>query len=81
MQIDNTLVAESKEELNSLLKNVKGDSEKAGLKLKKQRSWHLFYHFMANRLGKSENSSRFYFLADMTIVMKLRDTCSLEEKL
>ena len=30
MQIDNTLMAESKEELNSLLMNVKEDSEKAG---------------------------------------------------
>ena len=38
MQIDNTLVAESKEELNSLLKNVKEDSEKAGLKLNIQKT-------------------------------------------
>ena len=35
---DTTLVAESKEELNSLLKKVKEKSEKAGLKLNTQKS-------------------------------------------
>ena len=41
---DTTLMAESKEELNSLLMRVKEDSEKAGLKstFRKQRSWHPF---------------------------------------
>ena len=40
---DTTLMAESEEELKSLLKNVKEESEKVGLKLKfrKLRSWHL----------------------------------------
>ena len=43
---DNTLMAESKEELKSLLMRVKQESERAGLKLnvkkkKKTRSWHL----------------------------------------
>ena len=40
---DTTLMAESEEELKSLLMNVKEESEKAGLKLtfKKWRSWHL----------------------------------------
>ena len=39
---DTTLVAESKEELKSLLMKVKEESEKAGLKLniQKWRSWH-----------------------------------------
>ena len=39
---DTTLMAESKEELKSLLMRVKEESEKAGLKLniKKRRSWH-----------------------------------------
>ena len=40
---DNTaLMAESEEELKSLLMKVKEESEKAGLKLniQKQRSWH-----------------------------------------
>ena len=36
-----TLMAESEEELKSLLMKVKEESEKVGLKLKKLRSWHL----------------------------------------
>ena len=40
---DTTLMAESEEELKSLLMKVKEESKKVGLKLKfrKQRSWHL----------------------------------------
>ena len=40
---DTTLMAESEEELKSLLMKVKEESEKAGLKLdiRKLRSWHL----------------------------------------
>ena len=41
---DTTLIAESKEELKSLLMKVKKESEKAGLELNIQktlRSWHL----------------------------------------
>ena len=38
---DTTLLAESEEELKSLLMKVKEESEKVGLKLRKQRSWHL----------------------------------------
>ena len=40
---DTTLMAESKEELKSLLMKVKEESEKVGLKstFKKRRSWHL----------------------------------------
>ena len=40
---DTTLMAESEEELNSLLMRLKEESEKAGLKLniKKLRLWHL----------------------------------------
>ena len=39
---DTTLMAESEEELKSLLMKVKEESEKAGLNstFKKQRSWH-----------------------------------------
>ena len=36
-----TLMADREEELKSLLMRVKEESEKAGLKLKKLRSWHL----------------------------------------
>ena len=41
---DTTLMAESEEELKSLLMKVKEESEKFGLKLsiQKTRSWHLF---------------------------------------
>ena len=38
---DTTLMAESKEELKSLLMKIKEESEKVGLKLRKLRSWHL----------------------------------------
>ena len=39
---DTTLMAESKEELKSLLMKVKEEREKVGLKLfRKRRSWHL----------------------------------------
>ena len=38
---DTTLMAESEEELKSLLMKVKEESEKVGLKLKKLRSWYL----------------------------------------
>ena len=38
---DTTLMAESEEELKSLLMKVKAESEKVGLKLRKRRSWHL----------------------------------------
>ena len=40
---DTTLMAESEEELKSLLKKVKEESEKVGLKLKKLKSWHLVH--------------------------------------
>ena len=37
---DITLMAESEEELKSLLMKVKEESKKAGSTFKKQRSWH-----------------------------------------
>ena len=37
---DTTLMAESKEELKSLLMKVKEESEKVGLTFRKLRSWH-----------------------------------------
>ena len=49
---DTTLMAESEEELKSLLMKVKEESEKAGLKLNIQRNkYHGIrsHHFMANR--------------------------------
>ena len=59
---DITLMAESIEELKSLLMKVKEESEKAGLKLNIQRSWFWSYHFMANRWRNSGNSDRLNFL-------------------
>ena len=59
---DTTLMAESEEELNSLLK-VKEESEKVGLKLSIQKTMIMaFLHFTANRWGNSGNSDRLYFL-------------------
>ena len=52
---DTTLMAESEEELKSLLMKVKEESEKAGLKLNVQKMKIMSYshHFMANRWGNS----------------------------
>ena len=63
---DSTLMAESEEELKSLLMRVKEESEKAGLKLNIQKTKIMAslksQHFKANRGGESRNSDRFYFL-------------------
>ena len=58
---DTTLMAESEEELKSLLK-VKEESEKAGLKLNMQKTKIMAsHHFMGNRWGNSGNGVRRYF--------------------
>ena len=60
-----TLMAESEEELKSLLMKVKEESEKVGLKvnIQKQRSWHpVSHHFMANRRGNNGNNGILLFL-------------------
>ena len=87
---DTTLMAESEEELKSLLMKVKEESEKVGLKLNIQKtkimasspitSWQIDG-------GNSGNSSWLYFLGlqkslQMVIAaMKLKDTYSLKGKL
>ena len=86
---DIILMAESKEELKSLLLKVKEESEKVGLKLSIQKtkimasspitSWQIDGE-------KVEAVTYFIFLgskitADGTTAMKLKDACSLEEKL
>ena len=60
---DTTLMAESEEELKSLLMKVKEESEKVGLKLNIQKTDHGIWshHFMANRWGNSGNSVRLNF--------------------
>ena len=59
---DTTLMAESEEELKSLLMKVKVESEKVGLKLNIQKTKIWSHHFMGNRWGNSGNSVRLYFL-------------------
>ena len=86
---DTTLMAESKEELKSLLMKVKEESEKVGLKLNIQKtkimasgpitSWQIDGETM-------EIVADFLFWAPkslqmVTAGMKLKDACSLEEKL
>ena len=51
---DNTLMAESEEELKILLMKVKEESEKVGLKLdiRKLRSWHLVPSLHGKKMRK-----------------------------
>ena len=60
---DTTLMAESEEELKSLLMTVKEESEKIGLKLNIQKTKIMASGpiIMANRWGNSGNSGRLYF--------------------
>ena len=61
---DATLMAESEEELKSLLMKVKEESEKVGLKLNIPKMKIMTsgpIHFIGNRWGNSGNSVRFYF--------------------
>ena len=86
---DTTLMAESEEELNSLLIRVKKESEKAGLKLSIQEtkmtasspitSWQIVGETMEAVsdfiLGAPKS------LQMVTAAMKLKDACFLEGKL
>ena len=86
---DTTLMAENEEELKSLLKKVKEESEKVGLKLNIQKtkimasgpvtSWEIDGETV-------ETVSDYIFWAPkslqmVTAAMKLKDAYSLEEKL
>ena len=85
---DTTLMAKSEEELKNLLMRLKEESEKVGLKLNNQKtkvmasgpitSWQIDGETM-------ETVIDFIFLGSqitpMTAAMKLKDACSLEEKL
>ena len=86
---DATLMAESEEELKSLLMKVKEESENVGLKLNIQKtrimasgpitSWQID--------GKQQKQWETLFLGApkslqmVTAAMKWKDSCSLEEKL
>ena len=86
---DTTLMAESEEELKSLLMKVKVKSEKCWLKAQHSENedhgiWS--HHFMGYRWGNSGNSVRLFFwgpksLQMVTEAMKLKDGYSLEGKL
>ena len=87
---DTTLMAESEEELKSLLMKVKEESEKVGLKLNIQKTKIMAFSPITSWQidgEKMETVRDFIFfwapksLQMMTVAMKLKDACSLEEKL
>ena len=83
---DTTLMAESEEELKSLLMKVKEESEKVGLKLNIQKtkimesgpitSWQIDGETVADFIFLGSNS-----LQVVTSAMKLKVACSLDEQL
>ena len=75
-----TLVAESEEELKSLLIKVEEESEKAGLNstFKNWRSWHLIPSLLENRWGNNGNSDRLYFLASL-VAQKIKRLPAMQE--
>ena len=85
---DTTFMAESKEELKSLLMKVKEESNNAGLKLSIQEtkimvsgpitSWQIDGKTMVT--GQTLCSWAPKSLQMLTEAMKLKDACSLEEK-
>ena len=86
---DTTDMAESKEELNSLLKKVKEECEKVGLKLNIQKTKIMAFGPITSWQidgERMETVTDFIFWAPkslqmVTAAMKLKDAYSLEEKL
>ena len=83
---DTILMAESEEELQSLLMKVKVESEKVGLKLNIQKTKIMASHPITSWEIDGETVSDFIFLgskitADGDCTMKLKDAYSLEGKL
>ena len=86
---DITLMAESEEELNSLLMKVKEENEKVGLKLNIQKTKIMASGPITSwqKDGETvETLANFIFgapksLQMVTAPMKLKDACSLEAKL
>ena len=84
-----TLMAESKEELKSILMKVKEESEKAALKLNIQKTKIMASNVITSWQIDGETMgiiTEFIFLAPKslwtgTAATKVKDTCSLEEKL
>ena len=82
---DTTLMAESEEELKSLLMKVKVESEKAQHSENEDHGIRS-HHFMGNRWGNSGKCQTLIFWASkslqmVTAAMKLKDAYSLEGKL
>ena len=84
---DTTLMAESEEELKSLLRKVKEDSEKVGLELNIQKTKIMASGPITSwEIGEQGEQWQTVFswapksLQMVTAAMKLKDTCSLEEK-
>ena len=86
---DTTFMEENEEELKNLLMKVKVESEKVGLKLNTQKTNITASSLIASLQINGETMERvtdFIFWAPkslqmVTATMKLKDTCSLEEKL
>ena len=83
---DTSLMAERKEELKRLLMKVREESEKVGLKLNIQKTKIMASSPITSWKIDGEIVIDFFFFAPkslqmMTVAMKLKDTCSLEEKL
>ena len=82
---DTTLMAESEEELKSLLMKVKEESEKVGLKLNIQKTKIMASGPIISWQIDGETETLFFWapksLQLVTSAMKLKNTCSLEEKL
>ena len=84
--VDSTFMAESEEELKSLLMKMKEESERVGFKLNIQKtkimasgpitSWEETVQTVADFIYCALKS-----LQMVTAAMKLKDACSLEEKL
>ena len=84
---DTTLMAESEEELKSLLMKVKEESEKVGLKLNIKKTEIMGSGPINSWQIDGETVTDFIFwgipksLQMVTAAMKFKDTCSLEGKL
>ena len=83
---DTTLMAESEEELKSLLMKVKVESEKVGLKLNIQKTKIMASSSITSWKIDGDTVSDFIFWAPKSLqmviaAMKLKDAYSLEEKL
>ena len=86
---DTTVMAESEEELKSLLMKVKEESEKADLKLNIQKTKIMPSSLISSWQIKEKQWKQWETLFSwapkslqmVTAAMKLKDACSLEEKL